>query len=208
MNKKEKIEVVGKTTRSLFDTEILNEAKRAYAAGDRKLGTNLLEKARKPMFQWNAIGKAIYKMFGLDLKLQSFTGFYTLSPVTDNLVTTKGKEIIAKQLNGVTTAPVTAIALGTGTTAAAAGDTALGTEITTNGGARGAATATNETTTTTGDTMKLSKSFSITGTLAITEEGLLDNNTSGGNLLARQVFSAVNVGNGDTFQVDHEVQFT
>ena len=52
----------------------------------------------------------------------------------------KGLEMKAKLLNGVSTAPFTYIALGSGTTAEANDQTALVTEITTNGGARAAAT--------------------------------------------------------------------
>ena len=51
------------------------------------------------------------------------------------------------------------------------------------------------------------KLFTFTGSFAITEEGLFDNNTSGGNILASQSFSAVNVVATDTFQVTHKVAF-
>lgn len=161
----------------------------------------------KPMFQWNFLGKFINKHFHLDLRIPFVTGVWTTKPVVDNLVTTVGKGIIAGQLNGVTTTPVTCIAIGTGTSAAAAGDTELGTEITTNGGERGAATCTRQQTTTANDTAQWVKTFTFTGSFAVTEEGLLDNNTSGGNLLARQVFSAVNVVSGDTLQITHKVAF-
>lgn len=198
----------GKTERALFDTKKYLTAIKAFGEGRIDEAQELLKDARKPMFRWNFIGKLINKYFKKDLQWNFITGFWTLNPIVDNLVTTRGKRVIAEQLNGVSTAPVTAIALGTGTNAAVAGDTALQTEITTNGGQRGAATTSNQTTTTTGDTARWIKTFSFTGAFAVTEEGLFDNNTSGGNMLARQVFSAVNVSSGDSLQITHNVQFT
>lgn len=162
----------------------------------------------KKQFQDNFIWRLLNKVFKKDFQIPFITGYWTTNAIRINLVTTKGKEIIMKQLNGVTTAPVTAIAIGTNNTAAAAGNTALGAETTTSGGGRGAATCTNQTTTTAGDTARWVKTFSISGTLAITEEGLFDNNTSGGNMLARQVFSTVNLVNGDSYQVTHNIQAT
>lgn len=161
----------------------------------------------KPMFHWNFLGRLINKYFGKDIRIPYITGVWSTKPIIDNLVTTGGKGIISGQVNGVTTAPVTAIAIGIGTTAAAAGDTALESESTTNGAQRGAATCTRQTTTTTNDTSQWVKTFTFTGSFAITEEGLFDNNTSGGNMLARQVFSAIDVVSGDTLQITHKVAF-
>lgn len=162
----------------------------------------------KAIFHWNFLGKLINKWFGKDIRIPYITGVWSTKPIIENLVTTVGKGIISGQLNGVTTAPVTAIAIGIGTTGAAAGDTALQSESTTNGAQRGAATCTRQTTTTTNDTAQLVKTFTFTGSFAITEEGLFDNNTSGGNMLARQVFSAVNVISGDTLQITHKIVFS
>lgn len=125
------------------------------------------------------------------------------SRTIDNTVTAVGRMIIAKQLNGVTTAPVTAIALGTGTPSA----TALGTEITDSGLERGAATCSNQTTTTSGDTARWAKTFTATGSKAVIEEGLFDNNTSGGNMLASQTFDAINVVATDTITITHNIKF-
>lgn len=164
-----------------------------------------LDKSAKKQFKDNALWRLLRTQFNLDLAIPFVTGVYTDKAIKRNLITTVGKKIVADQLGGTTTTPVTAIAIGVGTTAAAAGDTALVSESTTSGAARGAATVTNTTTTTTGDTEQWVKTFSFTGTLAITEEGLLDSNTTGGKLLARQVFSAVNVVSGDSLQITHKV---
>lgn len=156
----------------------------------------------KKLFNANGLWKLVKKYFGLDLKIPFLLGNWQYGGIKMNTITTKGKEVTAKQLNGVTTAPVTAIALGIGT----GGTTALNSEITTGGGARGAATCTNTTTDATGDTAQLVKTFTFTSSFAITEEGLLDNNTSGGNLVAYQTFSAINVVDTDTLQITHKVK--
>lgn len=198
--------IQGKAERRLFDTQKLEAAKFAALNGaDAHLVSKLLDRAAKPMFKENFLWKLFHKAFGVDLQIPVLFGYWTTKAISRNLITNVGLAVAAGQLNGVTTAPVTAIALGTGTTAAAAGNTALETEITDAGGERGAATTSRVTTTVTNDTAQWVKTFSFTGTKAVTEEGLLDNNTSGGNLLARQVFSAVNVVNGDSLQITHKV---
>jgi len=203
-----KLGLHGVVERRLFDGQLFAQAKAAFIAGNIVEGEKLLELASRPMFRGNSIWKVLNRHFGVDLKLPFITGLWTKNAIADNLITTKGKEMVADQLGGTTTAPVTAVAIGTGAVAAAAADTTLGAEITTLGGQRGAATVTNITTTTTNDTEQWVRSFTFTGTFAVTEEGLFDNNASGGNLLARQVFSAVNVASGDVLQITHKVQVT
>lgn len=204
-----KMQLKGTATRRLYDTAKLNYAKQQYANGcSKEEFETLLDAASKPMFAENKLWHFFHKLFNVDLKIPFLFGNWTNQAITSNLVTTRGKRAAVEQINGVSTAPMTAIAIGTGTNSAAAADTALQTEATTGGAARGAATTSNQTTTTTGDTARWVKTFSLTATFAITEEGLFDNNTSGGNMLARQVFSAVNVVNGDSLQITHNVQAT
>lgn len=157
----------------------------------------------KKMFKENFIWRFLKKHFELDLAIPFVTGFYTLNVIKRNTVTTVGKALSATQINGVTTAPVTAIALGVGTPSS----TALGSESTTNGGSRGAATCTNTTTTLTNDTATLVKTFTFSGVLVLIEEGLFNNNTSGGVMLASQTFSAVTTANTDQLQVTHNVKY-
>jgi hypothetical protein len=95
------------------------------------------------------------------------------------------------------------LAIGIGTQGSPATSTALASEITTNGGARSAATASQITTTVTNDTTQLVHTWTFTGSFAVTEEGIFDNATSGGNMLAYQSFSAINVVSADTLQVTH-----
>lgn len=157
---------------------------------------------QKKLFQVNKLWKFLNKKYQIDLVIPFITGNWSFNSLKLNTITTKGKEITAKQLGGTTTVPVTAIAIGIGT----GGTTTLNSEITTNGGARGAATVTNTTTDTSGDTEQWVKTFTFSGTFAITEEGLFDNNTSGGNMLAYQSFSAINVVDTDTLQITHKVK--
>jgi hypothetical protein len=122
-----------------------------------------------------------------------------------NLITTAGKGEVTNLMGNVSSpASFTYLAVGTGATAAAAGDTTLQTEITDSGLARASATVTRQTTTTTNDTLRLIKSWTVSGTKAITECGIF-NAASAGVLLGRQVFTAVNVVSSDTFQVTYSV---
>lgn len=156
----------------------------------------------KKLFHANFLWKIAKKLLNVDLQLPLF-GNWTYKSLKFNTVTTVGKQASAQQVGGTTTSPVTAIAIGVGTPSA----TALGSESTTNGGSRGAATVSNQTTTLTGDTERWVKTFTFSGSLALTEEGLFDNNSSGGVMLASQSFSAVNVVNTDTLQVTHNVKY-
>ena len=112
---------------------------------------------------------------------------------TENLVVTAGKEWVADRMSDANTV-MTHMAIGTGTTAAAAGDTALVTQfdrntLTTAGGTVSGATITYECTWAAGD-----------GTGAITEAGIFDA-ASGGDMLARTVFAVVNKGEEDSMTI-------
>jgi len=123
-------------------------------------------------------------------------------------VTSAGKAGAASRINGSGgEAAFTYIATGTGTNAAAAGDTALQTELAASGLSRANATASRVTTSVTNDTAQLVNTFSVTGSQAVTESGVL-NASSSGTLLARQVFSAINVVNGDSLQITWKFQMS
>lgn len=162
-----------------------------------------LKDCAKPLFHVNFLWKALHKLFHVDLQIPLILGYWSIDPIKSNTITTPGKQIAAQQFGGTTSAPVTAVAIGVGTPSG----TALGSETTTLGGGRGAATVSNQTTTTTGDTERYIKTFTFTGSLSITEEGLFDNNTSGGNMGASQSFAAIPVVNTDTLQITHNVKF-
>lgn len=133
-------------------------------------------------------------------KVPFLFGFWSDSMIVSNLVVDAGKAAVAGLINGVVTNFFEYIAVGTGATAAAAGDTALQTEIVDSGLARVSATTSRVTTDVTNDTAQLQTTFSVSGTKAVTESGVLDS-ASTGTLLARQVFSAINVVSGDSLQI-------
>lgn len=122
---------------------------------------------------------------------------------TPNTIMITGKQEVACLMGTDITSGHTAfdyIAVGTGTTAATNTQTALITETTDSGLTRAAGTGTNITTTDAYDTFQLLKSFSVTGTVAVTEAAVL-NAAADGVMLCRQTFSAINVVNGDTLQI-------
>jgi hypothetical protein len=107
---------------------------------------------------------------------------------TNNLVVTAGKNWVADRMNNANTV-MTHMAIGTGTTAAAAGNTALGTQLDRN---------TLTSTTVTNNTIEYACTWAAgDGTGAITEAGIFDAST-GGDMLARTVFSVVNKGADDS----------
>jgi len=129
------------------------------------------------------------------------------SVVTPNALTNTGFAEVAGLFCGDQAASHTAfdyIAVGTGTTAATATDTQLETEETENSLGRSAGTGTRVTTTVANDTCQIVKSFSVTGSVAVTESGVL-NAGAAGILLCRQTFSAINVADGDTLQITWKV---
>jgi hypothetical protein len=110
-----------------------------------------------------------------------------------NLITTAGRNAIVSRLaSSPGTAVPTHMAIGTGTTAAAAGDTTLQTELDRN--ALTSNTASTNVLTMVGDWA------AGDGTGAITEAGVLSA-SSGGTLFARAVFTVINKAAGDTLQI-------
>ena len=108
-----------------------------------------------------------------------------------------GPAIVTNRMIQAGTAPKN-IGWGTGTTAAAVGDTALQTEAApTTGGGRTVGTESRTTITQTNDNYQVTGTVTAGSTLAITEAGLFDNVTAG-NMLIRGVFSVVSVGPGDS----------
>lgn len=171
----------------------------------------------KPLFQENALCVALLKLGYLSPLwinrwyaglLSVFLGRWSASKVVGNGIPTVGKALIAGRLNA-SGAPAAAdyVAVGTGTTAFAASDTTLVTETAASGLTRAQGTVSLVTTSTANDTAQVTKTFSVTGTVAVTESGVFNASTSG-TLLARQTFSAINVVNGDSLAITWKVQMT
>lgn len=165
---------------------------------------------RKKLFQENWLFRILLKL-GIvtpyTKPIPFLFGRWVYAKRISNLVVNTGLAGMASRFNGAGgEAAFTYIALGTGTTAPSATDTALEAEITTGGGARANATASRTTTDTTNDTSQLQNTFSFTASFAITESGVF-NAASGGTMAARQTFSAINVVNGDSLQVTWKFDF-
>lgn len=156
----------------------------------------------KPLWNENSLARFFREELGISLpRIPLLFGFWGLTLNIHNLVVNAGMAGVASRINGAGgEAAFTFIAIGTGTVAPAAGDTTLGTEITTGGGARAAATASRVTTDVTNDTAQLVLTYNFTASFAVTESGAF-NAASVGVMLARQTFSAINVANGDSLQV-------
>lgn len=111
-----------------------------------------------------------------------------------NLVVTTGKNYIASRMKDATATAMTHMELGTGTTAAAVGDTALQAAI-------AASRVTLTSTTVTTNAIAYVASFPAgTGTGAVTEAGVF-NAASAGTMLCRTVFSVVNKGANDAMSI-------
>lgn len=165
----------------------------------------------KPMFQENRLARYLIGEKGIisplwinskfSFLVAPFLGKWASSMNIHNLITNAGAAGVASRINGSgAEAAFTYIAVGTGVAAAAVTDTTLGTETAASGLSRASATVSRVTTDVTNDSARLTTTFTVTGTKAITESGVL-NAASVGTLLARQVFSAVNVVNGDSLAV-------
>lgn len=109
-----------------------------------------------------------------------------------NLVVTTGKNFIASRMKDASATAMTHMAIGTGSTSAAAGNTALGAET---------GRVTLSSTTVSNNAVAYVGAFPAgTGTGAITEAGIL-NASSSGTLLCRTVFSVINKASGDTLGI-------
>ena len=109
-----------------------------------------------------------------------------------NLVVTDGKDYVASRMKDATATAMSHMAIGTGSTAAAAGDSELGGEA--------GRVALTSTTVTDNEVVYVATFGAGTGTGAITEAGIL-NAATDGTLLCRTVFSVVNKGSADSMTI-------
>ena len=109
----------------------------------------------------------------------------------DNLVVTAGKNYVADRMKN-NSSVMSHMAIGSGTKAAAAGNTALGTQL-------GRVSLTSSTVS--NAVVTYVASFAAgTGTGAVTEAGIFTA-SSGGTMLCRTVFSVVNKGSADSMTI-------
>jgi hypothetical protein len=117
-----------------------------------------------------------------------------------NLIVSTGLTFICSRMAGTSANVMSHMALGSGTTAAAAGDTDLGSIL----GSREAL----DSSTASSNTITYVSSFEAgEGTGAVTEAGIF-NAASGGDMLCRTVFSVVNKEADDTMSVTWTITLT
>ncbi len=137
-----------------------------------------------------------------EMKLYGPDGSLKDSRQGQNVITTVGKEMLARFLQSSTTSGANTlkfIAIGTGSTAEAAGDTALGTEL---------ARTTGTVTYTSGAIYEVAATFPAgTGTGAIAEYGLF-NTATVGTMFSRDTEAVINKGAGDILTVTTKVTFS
>jgi hypothetical protein len=135
------------------------------------------------------------KMTGtLKLVLTDENGNIKQEEEIKNLVVTVGKNFIASRMKDATATAMSHMEVGTGTTAAAVGDTALQTPV------ASSRVALTSTTVTTNSVAYVATFPAGTGTGALTEAGIF-NASSSGTLLCRTVFSVINKGAADTLGI-------
>lgn len=109
-----------------------------------------------------------------------------------NLVVTAGKEYVASRMKDATANVMSHMAVGSGSTSPAAGDTALGSELD--------RVALTSTTVSSNELTYVATFGAGVGTGAITEAGLF-NAATGGDMLCRTTFSVVNKGASDSMTI-------
>lgn len=128
----------------------------------------------------------------LKLTLTRPDGHVKHEVIIPNLVVTTGKNYIASRMKDASATAMSHMAIGTGSTSAAAGDTALGSEA--------GRVALTSTTVSTSNVAYVATFPAGTGTGAITEAGIL-NASSSGTLLCRTVFNVINKAAADTLGI-------
>ena len=128
----------------------------------------------------------------LEIVLRDKDGKVKDQRTVKNLVVDTGLAYIADRMADAAETAMSHMAVGTGSTAAAAGDTTLGTEA--------GRTSLTSTTQTNEDVVYIATFSAGTGTGALTEAGLF-NAASAGTMLCRTVFSTVNKGASDSLQI-------
>ena len=128
----------------------------------------------------------------LDIVVRGPDGNIKDEKKVENLIVDTGLDFIASRMNGTSESVMSHMAVGTGSTAAAAGDTALGTELD-----RNALTST----TVTDNAIAYVCSWSAgDGTGSLTEAGIF-NASSAGTMLCRTVFGTVTKAADDSMTI-------
>lgn len=128
-----------------------------------------------------------------------------LDEVGKNTITNASLAVVSWLLgNTGSQTAFTYLANGSDNTAAAASQTALQSENTTNWSARAAATVSRVTTTQTNDTLQLVKTWTFTWSITVQEVGIFNNPTTG-VMLWRKVVSSKTFGDTDTYTLTYQI---
>ena len=130
----------------------------------------------------------------LDIVVTSEDGVVKQKESVDNLVVTSGKNFVASRMAGTSSSVMSHMAIGTGSTAAAVGNTTLGSES--------ARVALTSTTVTDNDVVYVATFPANTpsSAAAITEAAIFNASTNG-TMLCRTVFSVINKSQSDSLTV-------
>jgi hypothetical protein len=129
----------------------------------------------------------------LNIVLKNSAGEVKDTREVDNLVVSAGLAFITSRMGGTSADVMSHMAIGDGTTAAAAGDTDLESIL-------GSREALDSTTPSTNTIVYVSSFEAGEGTGAVTEAGIFNASTAG-TMLCRTVFSVVNKGADDTMTI-------
>lgn len=129
-----------------------------------------------------------------------------------SVLTNAGRAILTNRILGSGTEPKY-IGWGTGAGTAAAADTTLFTEkdvdLSTGTGTRTTGTSSQQTTSVTNDTYRVTGTRTATGAGTVTNAGLWDNATMGsGNLFLKGDFTGIGLSSGDSIAFTFNLQFT
>lgn len=130
----------------------------------------------------------------LDIVVTAPDGAIKDTKTVDNLVVTTGKNFVASRMAGTSSSVMSHMSIGTGSTAAAAADTTLGSES--------ARVALTSTTVNNNDVVYVATFPANTpsSAAAITEAGIFNASTSG-SMLCRTVFSQINKQTADSLSI-------
>lgn len=134
----------------------------------------------------------------LDIVVTAQDGTVKQRESVKNLVVTTGKSFVASRMAGTSASVMSHMAIGTGSVAAATGDTTLGSES--------ARVALTSTAVTDNDVVYVATFSAGTpaSSAAITEAAIL-NASSGGTMLCRTVFAQINKGTSDSLSISWTV---
>jgi len=157
----------------------------------------------KSVWQPNKLGFALLHA-GLEIRIPFLTGNYQDTFETDNLIVNDGLTA-AVDSGGVNVFDY--LALGTDSTSPTASDSALGSELSSNGLSRTQGSVSQITTNVSNDTHEVTNTFTYTASssTAVEEVGLFEQ-ASGGTMFARALTGTKTVNtNGETIDVTYEI---